>query len=83
MLVFIPTACIMAGIALSGAFDVFTCSGKFQLPGLVGDSDVTVILVFLFLACAHCWSHVVFTTHHLMVPGNRIEVKTGRAHASQ
>ncbi|MCL7035937.1 hypothetical protein MKW94_014945 [Papaver nudicaule] len=39
MLVFAPAACIMAGIALSGAFDVFTSSVKFQLPGLLGDSD--------------------------------------------
>ncbi|KAI3949910.1 hypothetical protein MKW92_027215 [Papaver armeniacum] len=57
MLVFAPAAFIVAGIALSGAFDVFKCSVKFQL----------VILVFHFLACAHCWSHVVLTTHRLMV----------------
>ncbi|KAI3934530.1 hypothetical protein MKW92_018823 [Papaver armeniacum] len=56
MLVFAPAAFIVAGIGLSGAFDVFK-SAKFQL----------VILVFHFLACALCWSHVVLTTHRLMV----------------
>lgn len=34
MLVLAPAACIMSGIALSGAFDVFTRSIKFQLPGM-------------------------------------------------
>lgn len=38
MLVFAPAASIMA--ALSGAFAVFTWSVKFQMPGLLGDSDV-------------------------------------------
>ncbi|XP_058114671.1 dolichyl-diphosphooligosaccharide--protein glycosyltransferase subunit STT3A [Magnolia sinica] len=35
MLVLAPAACIMSGIALSEAFDVFTRSVKFQLPGLL------------------------------------------------
>nr|AUS89415.1 staurosporin and temperature sensitive 3-like A [Sesuvium portulacastrum] len=35
MLVLAPAACIMSGIALSGAFDVFAQSIKFQLPGLL------------------------------------------------
>ncbi|RZC90406.1 hypothetical protein C5167_029540 [Papaver somniferum] len=39
MLIFSPAGCIMAEIYLSGAFDVFTGSVKFQLPGLPGDSD--------------------------------------------
>ncbi|KAK2645586.1 hypothetical protein Ddye_020781 [Dipteronia dyeriana] len=39
MLVFAPAACIMSGIALSQAFDVFTRSIKFQLPGISGKSD--------------------------------------------
>jgi len=34
MLVLAPAACIMSGIALSEAFDVFARSIKFQLPGL-------------------------------------------------
>lgn len=34
MLVFAPAACIMSGIALSEAFDVFARSIKFQLPAL-------------------------------------------------
>ncbi|CAM8925835.1 unnamed protein product [Rhodiola kirilowii] len=34
MLVLAPAACIMSGIALSQAFDVFTQSIKFQLPGM-------------------------------------------------
>uniref|UniRef100_A0A1J3D0U0 dolichyl-diphosphooligosaccharide--protein glycotransferase n=1 Tax=Noccaea caerulescens TaxID=107243 RepID=A0A1J3D0U0_NOCCA len=33
MLVFAPAACIMSGIALSHAFDVFTASIKYQLGG--------------------------------------------------
>ncbi|KAM1478984.1 hypothetical protein ACFX2I_026340 [Malus domestica] len=40
MLVLAPAACIMSGIALSEAFDVFTRSIKFQLPGLLGPSQV-------------------------------------------
>lgn len=35
MLVLAPAACIMSGIALSEAFDVFTRSVKFQLSGLL------------------------------------------------
>lgn len=34
MLVLAPAACIMSGIALSEAFDVFTRSIKLQLPKL-------------------------------------------------
>ncbi|XP_048228089.1 dolichyl-diphosphooligosaccharide--protein glycosyltransferase subunit STT3A isoform X1 [Ricinus communis] len=40
MLVLAPAACIMSGIALSEAFDVFTRSIKFQLPGVSGNSRV-------------------------------------------
>ncbi|XP_057968035.1 dolichyl-diphosphooligosaccharide--protein glycosyltransferase subunit STT3A [Malania oleifera] len=40
MLVLAPAACIMSGIALSEAFDVFTRSIKFQLPGISGNSDI-------------------------------------------
>ncbi|KAJ7973807.1 Dolichyl-diphosphooligosaccharide--protein glycosyltransferase subunit STT3A [Quillaja saponaria] len=40
MLVLAPAACIMSGIALSQAFDVFTRSIKFQLPNLLGNSQV-------------------------------------------
>ncbi|KAG9439872.1 hypothetical protein H6P81_020037 [Aristolochia fimbriata] len=36
MLVLAPAACIMSGIALSEAFDVFTRSVKFQFPTLLG-----------------------------------------------
>ncbi|XP_052198939.1 dolichyl-diphosphooligosaccharide--protein glycosyltransferase subunit STT3A [Diospyros lotus] len=39
MLVLAPAACITSGIALSEAFDVFTRSIKFQLPGLSGNSQ--------------------------------------------
>lgn len=39
MLVLAPAACIMSGIALSGAFDVFTRSIKFQLPPVSQDSS--------------------------------------------
>ncbi|KAI3983713.1 hypothetical protein MKX01_001117, partial [Papaver californicum] len=46
-LYFAPATCIMAGIALSGAFDVFTSSVKSQLPCLPGDSDVSLFLVSL------------------------------------
>lgn len=40
MLVLAPAACIMSGIALSEAFNVFTRSIKFQLPGLFGSSKI-------------------------------------------
>ncbi|XP_054786596.1 dolichyl-diphosphooligosaccharide--protein glycosyltransferase subunit STT3A-like isoform X2 [Prosopis cineraria] len=40
MLVLAPAACIMSGIALSQAFNVFTRSIKFQLPNLLGDSQI-------------------------------------------
>uniref|UniRef100_A0A5B7AKT2 dolichyl-diphosphooligosaccharide--protein glycotransferase n=2 Tax=Davidia involucrata TaxID=16924 RepID=A0A5B7AKT2_DAVIN len=40
MLVLAPAACIMSGIALSEAFDVFTRSIKFQLPGVSGNDAV-------------------------------------------
>ncbi|XP_019448368.1 PREDICTED: dolichyl-diphosphooligosaccharide--protein glycosyltransferase subunit STT3A-like isoform X2 [Lupinus angustifolius] len=40
MLVLAPAACILSGIALSQAFDVFTRSIKFQLPSLSGHSNV-------------------------------------------
>ncbi|GKV06683.1 hypothetical protein SLEP1_g18541 [Rubroshorea leprosula] len=40
MLVLAPAACILSGIALSQAFDVFTRSIKFQLPSLTMNSEV-------------------------------------------
>ncbi|XVF88604.1 hypothetical protein PTKIN_Ptkin19aG0064500 [Pterospermum kingtungense] len=40
MLVLAPAACITSGIALSQAFDVFTRSIKFQLPGVSSNSEV-------------------------------------------
>ncbi|XWS69928.1 hypothetical protein CRYUN_Cryun03dG0005400 [Craigia yunnanensis] len=40
MLVFAPAACITSGIALSQAFDVFTRSIKFQLPGASSNAEV-------------------------------------------
>ena len=48
MLVLAPAACIMSGIALSQAFDVFTRSIKFQLPFLSGQSDTDVSIYSLF-----------------------------------
>lgn len=42
MLVLAPAACILSGIALSQAFDVFTRSIKLQLPSLSLDSHVDV-----------------------------------------
>ncbi|CAL0322162.1 unnamed protein product [Lupinus luteus] len=42
MLVLAPAACILSGIALSQAFDVFTRSIKFQLPSLSGHSNIDV-----------------------------------------
>ncbi|KAJ6830344.1 dolichyl-diphosphooligosaccharide--protein glycosyltransferase subunit STT3A [Iris pallida] len=39
MLVLAPAACILSGIALSEAFDVFTRSIKLQLPALFENSD--------------------------------------------
>ncbi|MED6183324.1 Dolichyl-diphosphooligosaccharide--protein glycosyltransferase subunit stt3a [Stylosanthes scabra] len=40
MLVLAPAACILSGIALSQAFDVFTRSIKFQLPSLSDHSHI-------------------------------------------
>ncbi|KAL5572592.1 hypothetical protein UlMin_022189 [Ulmus minor] len=40
MLVLAPAACILSGIALSEAFEVFTRSIKFQLPGISVNSQV-------------------------------------------
>ncbi|KAL4303532.1 hypothetical protein GQ457_10G000660 [Hibiscus cannabinus] len=40
MLVLAPAACITSGIALSEAFDVFTRSIKFQLPGVLSNAEV-------------------------------------------
>ncbi|CAK9162525.1 unnamed protein product [Ilex paraguariensis] len=42
MLVLAPAACILSGIALSEAFDVFTGSIKFQLPGISRNSQIDV-----------------------------------------
>ncbi|KAF3441878.1 hypothetical protein FNV43_RR15793 [Rhamnella rubrinervis] len=41
MLVLAPAACILSGIALSEAFEVFTRSIKFQLPGASINSQVS------------------------------------------
>lgn len=46
MLVLAPAACIMSGIALSQAFDVFTRSIKFQLPSLSDGSHADVSICF-------------------------------------
>lgn len=48
MLVLAPAACIMSGIALSEAFEVFTRSIKFQLPGAPIDSQVDVYPLSFF-----------------------------------
>lgn len=42
MLVLAPAACILSGIALSEAFEVFTRSIKFQLPGTSINSQISV-----------------------------------------
>ena len=47
MLVFAPAACITSGIALSQAFDVFTRSIKFQLPGVSSNAEVDVSGLYL------------------------------------
>ena len=49
MLVLAPAACILSGIALSQAFDVFTRSIKFQLPSLSDHSQVGVSIIFLVI----------------------------------
>lgn len=58
MLVLAPAACIMSGIALSAAFEVLTRSIKFQLPGVVGDSQLDVSLLFL-----HCTAPSYLLAH--------------------
>lgn len=56
MLVLAPAACIMSGIALSQAFDVFTGSIKFQLPGMLGKPEVDVSMhSFLSAASFLVW----------------------------
>ncbi|KAK8523187.1 hypothetical protein V6N13_113139 [Hibiscus sabdariffa] len=47
MLVLAPAACITSGIALSEAFDVFTRSIKFQLPGVLSNAEVDVKMLYL------------------------------------
>ena len=47
MLVLAPAACITSGIALSQAFDVFTRSIKFQLPGVSSNAEVDVSRLYL------------------------------------
>lgn len=42
MLVLAPAACIMSGIALSEAFDVFTRSIKFQFPSVTEGPQANV-----------------------------------------
>ncbi|KAI3934660.1 hypothetical protein MKX01_012200 [Papaver californicum] len=65
MLVFAPAACIMAGIALSGAFDVFTCSVKISTTWIIlGDSEVFT---------THHW---MVWLYKLKPPRNRIKEKT-------
>ena len=49
MLVLAPAACIMSGIALSEAFEVFARSIKFQLPGASVKSQVDVYIFFALL----------------------------------
>ena len=61
MLVLAPAACILSGIALSQAFDVFTRSIKFQLPSLSDHSHINVsifYLIFRFSIALHSSSYV-------------------------
>lgn len=58
MLVLAPAACIMSGIALSEAFDVFTRSIKFQLPKIIESSISGVsayFIVFPSASAIHSW----------------------------
>lgn len=57
MLVLAPAACILSGIALSQAFDVFTRSIKFQLPNPLDDSHVDVSIYSL------CFTNLALTLH--------------------
>lgn len=50
MLVLAPAACIMSGIALSQAFEVFTRSIKFQMPGEADAQEVNFISMMLVLS---------------------------------
>jgi len=47
MLVLAPAACIMSGIALSQAFDVFTGSIKYQLGATSNSTDDVSMLLCL------------------------------------
>lgn len=54
MLVLAPAACIMSGIALSQAFEVFTRSIKFQLPGeALNTQEVSKIFLPMVLVYAY------------------------------
>ena len=58
MLVLAPAACIMSGIALSQAFDVFTASIKYQLGEMSNSKDDVSIcfsLSTLFSLMNHLW----------------------------
>lgn len=73
MLVLAPAACIMSGIALSQAFDVFTRSIKFQLPGILRNSEVDVSMFTFFYTALLYSSHdsmmsFGFTTN-IQLPG--------------
>ena len=59
MLVLAPAACIMSGIALSGAFDVLTRSLKFQLPGTseIFASDVSLLFQSLLKTPSDYWRY--------------------------
>lgn len=51
MLVLAPAACIMSGIALSEAFDIFTQSIKFQLKEMLESFHVS---------CCLCKQNVIY-----------------------
>ncbi|KAK6236376.1 hypothetical protein SCA6_011713 [Theobroma cacao] len=60
MLVLAPAACITSGIALSQAFDVFTRSIKFQLPGLSSNTEVDVSrLLFIYTRSLYSANHLM------------------------
>lgn len=63
MLVLAPAACIMSGIALSEAFEVFTRSIKFQLPGSSVHSQVDVNIFSL------CCMSKFFPTSQILTSG--------------
>lgn len=77
MLVFAPAACIMAGMLFLELLMFSHAQSKFQLPGLLGYSDVSVILAFLLVHVLGVLC-IVSGLHHTPADGVVINTKTSK-----